>query len=110
MAGAPSRGVLARMADAPAPAWQLTQVCGMSKYISNARTKRLPLTTKRAGKGFYKGKGARTEGFNTSKGGFVRQRERCTELVMPDLTNCKLRAYVGSGAKRGMIDSKVESS
>ena len=39
-----------------------------SKYISKSRTKRLPLTTKRAGKGYKKGYGARTEGFLTSKG------------------------------------------
>ena len=40
----------------------------MSKYISKARTKRLPLTAKRVGKGFYKGNGARKEGRITSKG------------------------------------------
>ena len=39
-----------------------------SKYISKSRTKRLPLTTKRAGKGYKKGYGARTEGYLTSKG------------------------------------------
>ena len=41
-----------------------------SKYISKARTKRLPLTTKRAGKGYKKGNGARTEGKLNSKGIF----------------------------------------
>jgi len=86
---------------------QFTQVRSFSKYISNARTKRLPLTTKRVGKGYYKGKGARKEGFITSKGHFVREPEKCTELVVPDLTNFKLKPYVGSGAKRGVIDSSV---
>jgi len=88
--------------------FQLTQTCFFSKYISNARTKRLPLTTKRAGKGFYKGKGARTEGFISSKGQFIRQQEMCTELVVPEgLTDCKLRAYVGAGAKRGLTEKNV---
>lgn len=39
-----------------------------SKYISKSRTKRLPLTTKRVGKGYKKGNGARTEGVLDSKG------------------------------------------
>lgn len=43
-------------------------VCNFSKYISKSRTKRLPLTTKRAGKGYKKGNGARTEGKLNSKG------------------------------------------
>jgi len=88
-------------------AFQLTQFAPFSKYISKARTKRLPLTTKRAGKGFYKGKGGRSEGFITSKGRFMRQPEKCTELVVPNLTDFKLKAYVGSGAKRGVIDAIV---
>ncbi len=46
----------------------LTLTADFSKYISKSRTKRLPLTTKRAGKGFYKGNGARKEGVITSKG------------------------------------------
>lgn len=33
-----------------------------SKYISNSRAKRIPLNTKRAGKGYKKGYGARKEG------------------------------------------------
>ena len=44
------------------------QVASFSKYISKARTKRLPLTTKKAGKGYYKGNGARKEGVLDSKG------------------------------------------
>ena len=39
-----------------------------SKYISKSRAKRLPMTTKRAGKGFYKGNRTRKEGFLNSKG------------------------------------------
>lgn len=48
--------------------WNSSQVAFFSKYISKSRAKRLPLTTKRAGKGYYKGNGARKEGMVTSKG------------------------------------------
>jgi len=44
------------------------QIAHFSKYISKSRTKRLPLTTKRAGKGYYKGNGSRKEGVISSKG------------------------------------------
>jgi len=46
------------------------QKMSFSKYISNARKKRLPMTTKRAGKGYYKGNGARKEGVINSRGTF----------------------------------------
>jgi hypothetical protein len=48
--------------------FNLQQTADMSKYISKSRTKRLPLTTKRVGKGYNKGLGARKEGIITSKG------------------------------------------
>jgi len=44
------------------------QAVYFSKYISKSRTKRLPLNTKRVGKGYKKGYGARKEGFNTRRG------------------------------------------
>ena len=80
------------------------QKMNLSKYISNARTKRLPLTTKRVGKGYYKGNGARKEGKINSKARFIQDKEMLTELVVPDLTNFKLKAYVGPGAKRHIIE------
>ena len=80
----------------------------MSKYISNARKKRLPLTTKRAGKGFYKGNGARKEGTVSSKARFTYDPDMVTELVVPDLEGFKLKAYVGPGAKRHVIDPNPE--
>lgn len=46
----------------------LQQLADFSRYIAKARLKRIPMTTKRAGKGYYKGKGARKEGKITSKG------------------------------------------
>jgi hypothetical protein len=48
--------------------YQLSLTADFSKYISKARLKRQPLTTKKAGKGFYKGNGARKEGRLTSRG------------------------------------------
>lgn len=88
----------------------LNQSAFFSKYISKSRAKHLPLTTKRAGKGgyfliircqpsltvtllptgFYKGNGCRTEGFNTSKGHFIVDQSKRTELVVPDLTGFKV--------------------
>jgi hypothetical protein len=57
----------------------------ISKYISKSMKKRIPLTTKRAGKGYYKGKGATKEGRLTSKGRFIPDRKKMLELVVPDL-------------------------
>lgn len=89
-------------------AFQLQQTANFSKYISKARTKRLPLTTKRVGKGFYKGKGARTEGRLTSKAKFIPIAEMRTQLVMPDLKDFLLKPYVGAGAKKHIIDKEVK--
>ena len=44
------------------------QVANFSRFIPKSRAKRLPLTTKRAGKGYYKGNGCRKEGIISSKG------------------------------------------
>jgi len=63
----------------------------MSKYISKSAKKRLPLTTKRAHKGFYKGKGSTKEGRLTSKGKFIVDPLKKLELVVPDLEGFKVR-------------------
>ena len=57
----------------------------MSKYLSKAAAKRLPMTTKRAGKGYYKGKGGTKEGRLTSKGRFIADSKKRLELIVPDL-------------------------
>lgn len=54
----------------PNAAFNLKQTANMSKYISKSRAKRLPLTTKRAGKGFYKGNRSRKEGWLDNRGKF----------------------------------------
>ena len=63
----------------------------------------MPLNTKRVGKGYYKGNGCRKEGHINSKGKFIINHEMLTELIVPDLTNFKLKPYVGAGAKRNVI-------
>eukprot|EP01039_Chlorochromonas_danica_P007731 gene7731-8542_t len=88
--------------------FNLQQVATFSKYISNSRAKRLPLTTKRAGKGFYKGNRGRKEGRLTSKGRFIMIPEKCTELVVPDLTGFTLKPYIAVGAKRNLREEIVK--
>jgi hypothetical protein len=63
----------------------------MSKYLSKSATKRLPLTTKRAGKGYYKGKGGTKEGRITSKGKFIFDPLKRLQLIVPDLEGFKVR-------------------
>lgn len=62
----------------------------MSKYLSKAAKKRLPLTTKRARKGFYKGNRSTKEGRLTSKGKFIVDPMKRLRLVVPDLTGFKV--------------------
>lgn len=66
----------------------------MSKFLSKSATKRLPLTTKRAGKGYYKGKGCNSEGRLTSKGKFIADPMKKLQLVVPDLTGFSLKPYI----------------
>jgi len=69
---------------------------------SKSRVKRFPMTTKRANKNYYKGNGCRVEGRITSKGRFILDPELCTELVVPDLTNFKLKPYIAHGVKKNI--------
>lgn len=62
----------------------------MSKFLSKSATKRLPLSTKRARKGFYKGKGGTKEGRLTSKGKFIVDPNKRLELIVPDLEGFKV--------------------
>jgi hypothetical protein len=66
----------------------------MSKFLSKSATKRLPLTTKRAGKGYYKGKGCTSEGRLTSKGKFIADPMKKLQLIVPDLTGFTLKPYI----------------
>ena len=62
----------------------------MSKYLSKAASKRVPLNTKRAGKGYYKGKGGTKEGHLTSKARFIVDPKSRLELMVPDLEGFKV--------------------
>lgn len=70
---------------------QLIQQRFMSKYLSKAARKRVPLNTKRAGKGYYKGNGATKEGRLTSKAKFISDPKKRLELIVPDLVGFKVR-------------------
>ena len=73
----------------------------MSKYVSKSMRKILPLTTKRARKGFYKGKGCTKEGKLNSKGRFIVNRLKRLQLVIPnDLSTFRLKPYIASTASR----------
>lgn len=67
----------------------------MSKYLSKAATKRVPLNTKRAGKGYYKGKGGTKEGRITSKARFIVDPLKRLELIVPDLEGFKVSGHTG---------------
>ena len=66
----------------------------MSKYLSKSATKRLPLNTKRAKKGYYKGKGCTSEGRLTSKGKFIADPLKKLNLIVPDLEGFALKPYI----------------
>jgi hypothetical protein len=75
----------------------------MSKYLSKSAAKRLPLNTKRAGKGYYKGKGSTKEGRLTSKAKFIVDPKKRVELVVPELEGFKVRkASTGRERLNGM--------
>eukprot|EP00934_Nitzschia_sp_Nitz4_P002699 Nitzschia sp. Nitz4//scaffold341_size29662//21574//22003//NITZ4_008041-RA/size29662-augustus-gene-0.10-mRNA-1//-1//CDS//3329548555//2689//frame0 len=72
----------------------------MSKYLSKSAAKRVPLNTKRAGKGYYKGKGGTKEGKLNSKGRFIVDPKKRLELIVPDLEGCQLKPYIASTASK----------
>jgi hypothetical protein len=79
-----------------------TQVAHFSKYLSKEGAKRKPLNTKKMGKGYKKGYGARMEGRISSKGTFITMPEKQTELIVPDLTGFPLKPYVAHNVKRNI--------
>ena len=65
---------------------QLTQI------LLGATRRRL--TSKYAGKHFYKGRGVRNIGYPTKGGGYVIVPKKVQQLVIPDLTGFELKPYV----------------
>ncbi|CAI7993053.1 39S ribosomal protein L41, mitochondrial [Geodia barretti] len=56
--------------------------------------RRIPMTSKRGKQNFYKGRGAKSTGRHTRKGGFIVMREKIPELVVPSLEGFELKPYV----------------
>ena len=79
----------------------------MSKYLSKAATKRLPLNTKRAKKGYYKGKGCTSEGRLTSKGKFIADPLKKLQLIVPDLTGFPLKPYIAKSISRHPPEDRI---
>jgi len=79
----------------------------MSKYLSKAATKRLPLNTKRAKKGYYKGKGCTSEGRITSKGKFIADPLKKLQLIVPDLEGFPLKPYIARNISKSPPEKRV---
>jgi hypothetical protein len=91
---AAATGIVSRLQPQQPPHHYLQQTVVRlfaSKYISKSAKKRLPMTTKRAGKGYYKGNGSTKEGHINSKGKFIIDPKRRLELMVPDLTSFTVR-------------------
>ena len=81
----------------------------MSKYLGESATKRLPLSTKRAKKGYYKGKGCTSEGRLTSKGKFIADPFKKLQLVVPDLEGFKLKPYIAKVVPKRAPELRTEA-
>lgn len=56
--------------------------------------RRIPMTSKRGKQNFYKGRGAKSTGKHTNKGGYVIIKNKIPELVVPSLEGFELKPYV----------------
>ncbi|OQS07049.1 hypothetical protein THRCLA_20228 [Thraustotheca clavata] len=65
-----------------------------------------PLTSKRANRRFYKGKGCRNEGVHGKLGGYRMDLTKMLELEVPDLTGFKLKPYVSPLVSRVPVAPK----
>ncbi|KAL4288775.1 hypothetical protein AHAS_Ahas19G0319900 [Arachis hypogaea] len=70
-------------------------ILGIGRAFRRKRTSSLDiLSSKRAPRGYYKGKNCKPTGFHTRKGGYVVVQEKLPNYVVPDLTDFKLKPYV----------------
>ncbi|EWM30388.1 mitochondrial ribosomal protein l27 [Nannochloropsis gaditana] len=79
----------------------------LSKYLSKAARKRLPLSPKRTGKGFYKGNKCASTGRINSIGRFRMDERKRVELNVPDLTGFKLKPYVSPTVFKYPVDAGI---
>ncbi len=76
------------------------QIRAFSKFLSKSARKRLPLTTKRAKKGYVKGKGCTVEGRHLKNGRYVVDPKKMLKLIVPDLTDFKLKPYIAASVPK----------
>eukprot|EP00559_Dactyliosolen_fragilissimus_P009906 CAMPEP_0184858534 /NCGR_PEP_ID=MMETSP0580-20130426/3618_1 /TAXON_ID=1118495 /ORGANISM="Dactyliosolen fragilissimus" /LENGTH=124 /DNA_ID=CAMNT_0027354723 /DNA_START=109 /DNA_END=483 /DNA_ORIENTATION=- len=87
---------------------QLQQYRAMSKFLTKSATKRLPLTTKRARKGYYKGKGGTKQGsFRGKAGRYVLDPEKMLQLIVPDLEDFKLKPYIAKSVPKRAPEDRI---
>ncbi|KAL1296456.1 hypothetical protein AAHE18_19G283200 [Arachis hypogaea] len=66
-------------------------ILGIGRAFRRKRTSSLDiLSSKRAPRGYYKGKNCKPTGFHTRKGGYVVVQEKLPNYVVPDLTDFKM--------------------
>ncbi|KAH1110707.1 hypothetical protein GLYMA_04G099100v4 [Glycine max] len=65
-------------------------ILGIGRAFRRKRPSSLDiLSSKRAPRGYYKGKNCKPTGFHTRKGGYVVMQEKLPNYVVPDLTDFK---------------------
>ncbi|KAI9714284.1 MAG: hypothetical protein M1820_000245 [Bogoriella megaspora] len=64
------------------------------------RLRRLALTTKQAGKGYYKGTGSGSMGRHTKHGGYQIEWHKVRTYVVPDLSDTMLTPFVATRIER----------
>ncbi|QHO30122.1 39S ribosomal protein-A [Arachis hypogaea] len=65
-------------------------ILGIGRAFRRKRTSSLDiLSSKRAPRGYYKGKNCKPTGFHTRKGGYVVVQEKLPNYIVPDLTDFK---------------------
>ncbi|TKY74393.1 39S ribosomal protein L41-A [Spatholobus suberectus] len=66
-------------------------ILGIGRAFRRKRPSSLDiLSSKRAPRGYYKGKNCKPTGFHTRKGGYVVMQEKLPNYVVPDLTDFKV--------------------
>jgi len=71
-----------------------------TRTLGKQATRRVPLSSKKVGKGYYKGMGGTKEGWHTSKGRYVIDPAKQLDIVAPDLTGFKLKPYISAQTSR----------
>ncbi|RZC06731.1 hypothetical protein D0Y65_014269 [Glycine soja] len=90
-----SAGFLFHLHQLPMKKMPLGLILGIGRAFRRKRPSSLDiLSSKRAPRGYYKGKNCKPTGFHTRKGGYVVMQEKLPNYVVPDLSDFKLKPYV----------------